>query len=214
VEAVDLVLVEERAPDVPGHAAPGRLRAAEAIEDLEGSLGVADAARAERHGVVVIEQDDRGARLGEVDRGRKADRPGADHDDRRRRGCRAIELGGPAIGVLRIVVGCQHRQRSSSYACMLASRSAWSNSSAIVESIGLNAGAARSAGCYFVRSKDAIQPSMRRPSRFTTLDWPSRVSTMRPSFSWVYVPATVWPPVLAKTRSSSTNSSFRWPLSD
>jgi hypothetical protein len=59
--------------------------AAQAIEDLQRALRVADRARADADGVVVVEHEHRNAALREIDRRGEADRPAPDDDDRHAR---------------------------------------------------------------------------------------------------------------------------------
>jgi hypothetical protein len=67
--------------DLPAHALRGdRLAASEAVEDLERALRVADRARADADGVVVVEQQDGLPAARKIDRGGQSHRPRA-HDD-------------------------------------------------------------------------------------------------------------------------------------
>ena len=80
VEVVDLILAKKGTADVPAHAlVHAGIADAEAVEYLERALGIANAARANRNGIVIVEDDDRHARLRQIDRRRQADRSGADH---------------------------------------------------------------------------------------------------------------------------------------
>ena len=80
VEVVDIILAKEGTADVPAHAlVHAGIADAEAVEYLERALGIANAARANRNGIVIVEDDDRHARLRQIDRRRQADRSGADH---------------------------------------------------------------------------------------------------------------------------------------
>jgi hypothetical protein len=94
VEAEHLAFAVEGAADVPGHALVDHALAnAQAVQDLQRALGVAHAARADRDGVVVVEQDRRQPALRRVDAGGQAHRPPTDDD----RGTRARAAPGPPI---------------------------------------------------------------------------------------------------------------------
>ncbi|GAB1458460.1 hypothetical protein MASR2M50_02340 [Thauera sp.] len=109
VEVEHLVLTEEGAADVPRHALPHHLlAAAEAVEHLERALGVAHAARADRHGVVVVEQQHRPPLAGEVDRGAQADRAGTDDHHRVVPVTPFGELGRTNVVELGVLVRAQH----------------------------------------------------------------------------------------------------------
>ncbi len=83
VEAEHLAVAVEGAADVPGHAALDHAIAqAETIEYFQRAFGVADTARADRDGVVVVEQDDFQAAQCGIDGGAQAHRPGTDDDQR------------------------------------------------------------------------------------------------------------------------------------
>ena len=72
---------------------------AEPIEDFQRALRPADAARAFADAIRIVEQHDGHAALRKIDRGRKPDRPGADHDDRMPRDRGRVLIGGAAIVV-------------------------------------------------------------------------------------------------------------------
>ena len=81
VEVVDLLFAEEGATDIPRHAlAAHRVADAVAIEDFQRTLGVADAARADRHRVVLVQQQHRNALALQVERSAEAHGAGTDHD--------------------------------------------------------------------------------------------------------------------------------------
>jgi hypothetical protein len=143
VEAEHLVAAEEGAADVPGHAlVDHRIAAAEPVEDLQRALGIAQPARADADGVVVVEQQHALALHRQVDGRGQAHRAGTDHDHRMavdRAG--KVELGRPAVGELRIGVGAQHRrafvscQALNSFSCIqaacLGARRVFAHSSSI-----------------------------------------------------------------------------------
>ncbi len=106
VEVVDLLLAKEGAPDVPRDAlAADRFADAVAIEDFQRALGVADAARADRYGVVFVEQQHRNALQFQVERGGQADRAGADHHHGHFQGLAAADLRRRLVFELRVGVG-------------------------------------------------------------------------------------------------------------
>ncbi len=113
IEAVDLLLVEEHAADVPAHTLVDQpLAAAEAIENIERALGEADRTRTAGQRAVVIEQYHRHLLLRQVDRRGEADRTGPDHDHRPYRGPRVRLLLGAAPvgeGAGLVVVACLSR---------------------------------------------------------------------------------------------------------
>jgi hypothetical protein len=109
VEAEDLALAVEGAADVPGHAfIDHALAQPQAVEDLQRAFGVADTARAERDGVVLVEQHDRQAAQGGVDRSRQAHRAGADDHQRHALGFARADLCRALVLVARPRVGAQH----------------------------------------------------------------------------------------------------------
>ena len=117
VEIVDLVLAEEGAAHVPGHPLGDHLlTAAEPVEHFEGALCVAHAARADRHGVVVVDQEHTLALHGEVNGGGEAHRARADHHNRVMHDLRfgsSRKLRRASVFEFRILVGTQHDTSSS-----------------------------------------------------------------------------------------------------
>ncbi len=104
VEAVDLLVAQEYLADVPAHAFfHHALAAAQPVEDIERALGEADRARAAGQRAVIVHQHHGHAKLGQVDRGGQANRPGADHDDRVSMACRMLRS---LLGA-RLVLECQ-----------------------------------------------------------------------------------------------------------
>ena len=96
IEGEDLFFTGEDAAGVPGDALGQQgLADAEAGEDFEAALGVADGAAADADGVVVVDQDDRLAPLGEVQCGGEADHAAADDHD----GVAAALVGDGAEGI-------------------------------------------------------------------------------------------------------------------
>ena len=110
VEVKHLVVAEKRAADVPGHALVDQcLAAAQPVQDLERALGVAQAARAQADGVVVVEQQHRQALLGQVYRRRQPDRACPYHHHRVALDASGgVEFGRSAVRVARVGVGAQH----------------------------------------------------------------------------------------------------------
>ena len=83
IEVINLFLAEEGAPDIPAHALGHAIIAnTDAVKHFERPLGVADAARPNRHRIVVIEYHHRHAGLGQLDGRRQTDRPGTDDEHR------------------------------------------------------------------------------------------------------------------------------------
>src|SRR5438046_10052688 len=93
IERIDLLATEKDSANFPLHALfNDALTAAETIEDFEGAFRVADRARADADGVVLVQHDDRNVTLREIDRCGKPDGPGADNDHRPSRR-RAVLIG-------------------------------------------------------------------------------------------------------------------------
>src|SRR5690606_31297492 len=86
IEAVDLVVAGQGAPDEPLHSlVPYPLVDAETLQDLQRALGIADAARgrtAHADRIVVVQHDCRNATRGAIARGRQPGQAAADYDDR------------------------------------------------------------------------------------------------------------------------------------
>ncbi len=83
VERIDLLVAEEDPAHFPFHAlANDSLAAAETIEDFERTFRIADRARPDADGVVLVEHDDRNVLLCEIDRRSESDGPCADDDHR------------------------------------------------------------------------------------------------------------------------------------
>ena len=102
VELVGELVVKVDLADFPADAARAdRLAAAEPIEHLQRTLGIADRARADAHGVVVVDDDEVDALLREIDRRRQPDRPGTDDRDLRARHPARRDLGRRHIRILR-----------------------------------------------------------------------------------------------------------------
>jgi hypothetical protein len=111
VEGIDLLVAEERPPDLPlDTLLHDPLAAAQPVKDLERALRVADRARSDAHGVVVVEHDHRHVVQREVDRCRETDRPGADDDYGVPSG-RAVLIRRPLVGVDRVGVRLHHKKR-------------------------------------------------------------------------------------------------------
>ena len=109
VEAEHLALAMEGAADVPGHAlGHHRVAHAQAVEDVQCALGIAQAARTDADGVVLVQQQHRLAALRSVDGGTQTNRPGTHHHQRHAAGLRRVDVGRAARGVARPGVGLQH----------------------------------------------------------------------------------------------------------
>ena len=109
IEVIDLFLAEEGATDIPADALVHALVAnTDAVEHFECALGIADAARTDRHRIVVIKHDHRHARLGQFDRPGQTNRAGTDDNDRITLLDTALLLRRLNILVLRVLIGTQH----------------------------------------------------------------------------------------------------------
>ncbi len=94
VEAVDLFFAQEGAAHVPAHAlVDDGVADAEAVEDFERALGVADGARAEGDAVFFVEQQHVQPLQAGVDGGGETDRAGPDDDQRFALRCALHEVG-------------------------------------------------------------------------------------------------------------------------
>ena len=83
VETVGQFVAREHLAHLPAHAALGQALAdAQPVPDLQRALGIADRARADADGVVVVEQHHLEAALRQVERRGQPDRAGADHHHR------------------------------------------------------------------------------------------------------------------------------------
>ncbi len=98
IEAVHQAVAMKHLADAPAHAlVHDRLGAAQAIEDLEGTLGVADGARADADRVFLVEHHHRAPAHRQVNGRAQPHRPGAD-DDHGMMARRTVELRRTAIG--------------------------------------------------------------------------------------------------------------------
>ena len=101
IERIEQFVADKDLAELPGDALCHKpLADAEPIEDFERALRPADAARAFADPIRIVDQHDRHAALREVDCGRKADRPGADNDDRSPHDRRRVLIRGAAIVVV------------------------------------------------------------------------------------------------------------------
>ena len=109
VELVRQLVVEEHLADFPADSVRAdRLAAAQAIEHLERPLRIADRARPDAHGVVVVDDDESDALLREIDRRREPDRAGTDDRHLRARHPARRDLGRRHVRILRCPVRRWH----------------------------------------------------------------------------------------------------------
>ncbi len=119
VELVRQLVVEEHLADLPADAVRAdRLAAAQPIEHLERALRVADRARADAYGVVVVDDDEVDALLREIDRRRQPDRAGTDDRHLRARHPARRDLGRRHIRILRSLVCRWHSSAALSLVCL------------------------------------------------------------------------------------------------
>ena len=101
IERIEQFVADKDLAELPGDALRHKpLADAEPVEDFERALRPADAARAFADPIRIVDQHDRHGALREIDRGRKADRSGADNDDRPPHDRRRVLIGGAAIVVV------------------------------------------------------------------------------------------------------------------